>query len=194
MVAKGHDFPDVTLVGVMNADASLAMDDYRANERTFSLITQVVGRAGRASKPGVALIQTFKPHSEILSLCSKGDYEDFFSKEIELRRAYIWPPFCDIAVLTLTAQSEADVMRMAQNLSADFNEKASKLPSDLPIVAYGPFEAPVFKLNEKYRMRMVIKTKLNKSVRELFSELLREFGRGASTGISLSVDFNPTSV
>ena len=193
MVAKGHDFPDVTLVGVLNADASLSMEDYRANERTFSLITQVVGRAGRASKPGVALIQTFKPDSEVIELCCRGDYEEFYSKEIEIRRAYIWPPFCDIVLLTVTADSEPDVMKCAETLSQSFKAYAQKL-ADIPIVAYGPFEAPLYKLNEKYRMRMVIKTKLNKRTRELFSKLLYEFGRGGVANITLSVDFNPTSV
>jgi len=193
MVAKGHDFPDVTLVGVLNADASLSMEDYRANERTFSLITQVVGRAGRASKPGVSLIQTFKPESEIIELCCRGDYEEFYSKEIDIRRAYIWPPFCDIVLLTVTADSEPDVMKCAETLSQSFKAHAQKL-ADIPIVAYGPFEAPLYKLNEKYRMRMVIKTKLNKRTRELFSKLLYEFGRGGVANITLSVDFNPTSV
>lgn len=194
MVAKGHDFPDVTVVGVMGADASLAMDDYRANERSFSLITQVAGRAGRASKPGVAIIQTFKPESEIIELCCRGDYEEFYEKEIELRRTYIWPPFCDIVLLTLTADNESDLARCTETLSEKFKEQAQKLPPELPVIAYGPFEAPVYKLNEKYRMRMVIKTKLNRATRKMFSFLLSEFSRGGGGDVVLSVDFNPTSV
>ena len=194
MVAKGHDFPDVTVVGVMGADAALANDDYRAGERAFSLITQVVGRAGRASKPGVALIQTFKPESEIMELCCRGDYEEFYSRDIELRRSYIWPPFCDIVLLTLTASNESDLARCTATLSEKFREEAKKLSSDVPIIAYGPFEAPIYKLNEKYRMRMVIKTKLGKHTRALFSSLLCEFSRGGGGEVVLSVDFNPTSI
>ena len=194
MVAKGHDFPDVTVVGVMGADAALAMDDYRANERSFSLITQVVGRAGRASKPGVAVIQTFKPESEIMELCYRGDYEDFYQKEIEIRRAYIWPPFCDIVLLTLTADNESDLARCSATLADEFRCAAEQLSKDTPIIAYGPFEAPVYKLNEKYRMRMVVKTKLNRRSRELFSSLLEEFSKGGGGDVTLSVDFNPTSV
>ena len=194
MVAKGHDFPDVTLVGVLNADSSLAMEDYRSNERTFSLITQVVGRAGRAAKAGMAVIQTFKPESEVIELCCRGDYEEFYEKEIEIRRAYIWPPFCDIVLLTLTADNESDVIRCAEILCESFKKKAQALLEDTPVIAYGPFEAPVFKLNEKYRMRMVIKTKLNKRSRELFSSLLQEFCKGGAASVSLSVDFNPSSV
>ena len=194
MVAKGHDFPDVTLVGVLGADSSMSMQDYRANERTFSLITQVVGRAGRASKPGVSVIQTFKPDSEILSLCTRGDYEEFYEKEIEIRRSYIWPPFCDMVLLTLTAENESDVVRCAQTLSQSFNKRAEDICKDTPVIAYGPFEAPIYKLNEKYRMRMVIKTKLNKKSRALFSELLCEFGKAGGAEVSLSVDFNPSSV
>ncbi len=193
MVAKGHDFPDVTLVGVLCADASLSCDDYRANERTFSLITQVVGRAGRASKKGISVIQTFKPDSEVIALCCKGDYEQFYSKEIEIRRSFIWPPFCDIVLLTLTADTEADAARCSATLEESFRARAQRLPESIPIVAYGPFEAPVYKLNEKYRMRMVIKTRLNKSTRALFSELLTEFGDGGGN-VSLSIDFNPNSV
>ncbi len=194
MVAKGHDFPDVTVVGVMGADASLAMDDYRANERSFSLITQVAGRAGRAQKPGVAIIQTFKPESEIIELCCRGDYEEFYEKEIELRRSYIWPPFCDIVLMTLTADNESDLARCSETLSQKFKAQAEGLSPDVPVIAYGPFEAPVYKLNEKYRMRMVIKTKLNRATRAMFSNLLSAFSRGGGEGVVLSVDFNPTSV
>ncbi len=193
MVAKGHDFPDVTLVGVLGADASMAMEDFRANERTFSLLTQVVGRAGRASKKGVAIIQSFKPESEILSLCTRGDYEEFYEKEIELRRSYIWPPFCDMVLLTLCADNEPDVMRGASILSSIFNEKAAELVKTTPVVAYGPFEAPIYKLNEKYRMRMVVKTKLNSKSRALFSEILTQFLQGGNT-VTLSIDLNPSSI
>ncbi len=192
MVAKGHDFPDVTLVGVLCADSSLSSDDYRANERTFSLITQVVGRAGRADKKGVSVIQTFKPESEIIELCRQGDYEEFYKKEIEIRHSYIWPPFCDIVLLTLTADTEADAARCATSLAQSFKTLAEKLNKDIPMIAYGPFQAPVYKLNEKYRMRMVIKTKLSKATRALFSSLLAEFSDGK--GVSLSIDFNPNSV
>ena len=194
MVAKGHDFPDVTVVGVMGADASLSMQDYRANERSFSLITQVVGRAGRASKKGLAIVQTFKPESEIMELCCRGDFEEFYEREIELRRAYIWPPFCDIVLLTLTADNESDLARCTATLSESFRELAEKLPKSTPVVAFGPFEAPVYKLNEKYRMRMVIKTKLSVGTRALFSELLSRFGQGGNSVVTLSVDFNPTSI
>ena len=194
MVAKGHDFPDVTVVGVMGADASLSMQDYRANERSFSMITQVVGRAGRASKKGLAIVQTFKPESEIMELCCKGDYSEFYEKEIELRRAYIWPPFCDIVLLTLTADNESDLARCTATLSENFKTLAEPLSESTPIVAYGPFEAPVYKLNEKYRMRMVIKTKLTSRTRALFSELLSQFCQGGVGAVTLSVDFNPTSL
>ena len=158
------------------------------------MITQVVGRAGRASKKGIAIVQTFKPESEIMELCCRGDYAEFYEREIELRRAYIWPPFCDIVLLTLTADNESDLSRCSASLSEDFKRLAQKLPSGTPVVAYGPFEAPVYKLNEKYRMRMVIKTKLSTSTRALFSELLSQFCRGGGGCVSLSVDFNPTSL
>ena len=193
MVAKGHDFPDVTLVGVLCADSSLSAQDFRANERTFSLITQVAGRAGRAQKEGISIIQSFKPECEILSLCKGGDYELFYEKEIELRRSYIWPPFCDIVLMTLTASNEQDLIRLSKTMSESFNKKACELTDGIPVVAYGPFEAPIYKVNEKYRMRMIIKTKLKKQTRALFSSLLKEFGEGGGA-VTLSIDFNPSSV
>ena len=101
MVTKGHDFPDVTLVGVLLADTSLYLDDYRANERTFAMLTQVIGRAGRGKKKGVAVIQTNNPNSECINLACRQDYEAFFKDEIRLRKALVFPPFCDIALLTL---------------------------------------------------------------------------------------------
>lgn len=194
MVTKGHDFPRVTLVGVLFADASIYLDDYRAAERTFSLLTQVVGRAGRGDRPGVAIIQTMNPENETLRLACTQDYKRFYEKEIELRRALVFPPFCDIAQLTLTGESETELCNAAAVLSARFSGLAGTVYRDIPIVAYGPFEATVYKLNEKYRMRMVIKCKNSKKTRRLFAELLREFGKNAAKKVTLTVDFNPNSI
>ena len=106
MVTKGHDFPDVTLVGVLLADTSLYLDDYRAGERTFAMLTQVIGRAGRSEKVGEAIIQTANPDHECIRLSCAQDYKAFFENEIRLRRALQFPPYCDIALLTLTSHEE----------------------------------------------------------------------------------------
>ena len=194
MVAKGHDFPMVTLVGVLNADSSLALGDFRANERTFSLITQVVGRAGRAQRGGTAIVQTFKPDNEALSLACKGDYEEFYEQEIKLRESYLWPPFCDVVMLTLTANDEDALTRAAARLSGAFGRFLEGEYKDVKVIAFGPFEAPIYKISDKYRLRMVVKCRLNSRARLLFDALLREFGDGGKNGVTLSADFNPSSI
>ena len=192
MVAKGHDFPRVTLVGVALADTSLYMNDFRAAERTFSLLTQVIGRAGRASENGIAVIQTFAPNNETLRLACQQDYEKFYEGEIAIRRELSYPPFCDMVQLTLTSASEQTVLRAGAELSAALKEKMEGEYSSLPLIAFGPFEAQVYKLNEKYRIRMVIKCRLNKSSRKMFSELLSQFA--PRRDVKLAVDLNPLTV
>ena len=192
MVAKGHDFPRVTLVGVALADTSLHVSDFRAAERTFSLLTQVIGRAGRAGNGGIAVIQTYAPKNECLRLACRQDYEEFYEGEIAIRRELSYPPFCDIVYLTLTSEDEEELMRESKRLSDTLLEKLKGDIGKLPFVVFGPFEAQVYKVNEKYRMRMVIKCKLNKQSRGLFHQLLCEFS--SSRRVSLSVDMNPMTV
>ncbi len=192
MVAKGHDFPRVTLVGVALADTSLHVSDFRAAEKTFSLLTQVIGRAGRATDGGVAVIQTYSPKNECLRLACLQDYEKFYEGEIALRRELSYPPFCDIVYLTLTSDDESELARESKRLSDLVVEKLRGEFSKLPFIVFGPFEAQVYKVNEKYRMRMVIKCKLNKESRLLFHQLLCEFS--TARRVTLSVDMNPMTV
>ncbi len=192
MVAKGHDFPRVTLVGVALADTSLHVSDFRASERTFSLLTQVIGRAGRASDEGVAVIQTFQPANETIRLACRQDYDTFYEGEIALRRELSYPPFCDMAQLTLTAEDEAELSRASEALSESVRAKLDGEYSRLPFVVYGPFEAQVYKLNEKYRMRMMVKCKLNSESRRMFSEILCEFAKDRR--VTLAIDLNPLTV
>ena len=194
MVTKGHDFPDVTLVGVLLADASLYLDDYRAAERTFSMLTQVIGRAGRSEKKGEAIIQTNNPDNECIRLACKQDYESFYATEIRLRKALVFPPFCDIALLTLTSSDEKELMRASTLLTQMLDRELGDKYSDVPVIRYGPFEAPVYKVEGKYRMRTVIKCRLNKRSRALFDLILREFSKAGAKGLSLSIDLNPSSL
>ena len=194
MVTKGHDFPDVTLVGVLSADSSLYLNDYRAAERTFAMLTQVIGRAGRREKAGEAIIQTNNPDHECIRLACAQDYETFYEEEIRLRKALVFPPFCDIALLTLIATEENYVMRGTKFLNEQLQKALSGDYRDVSLVVFGPFEAPVYKVENKYRMRMVIKCRLNKRSRALFSEILSSFSNFRERDLILSVDFNPSSL
>jgi primosomal protein N' (replication factor Y) len=195
MVTKGHDFPDVTLVGVLLADASLYYDDYRASERTFALLTQVIGRAGRRDRPGEAVIQTNNPSHEIIALAGAQDYEGMYSREIRLRKALVFPPFCDIALLTVVSRDERQALTAASELHARIRElKDTPDYRELPMVMYGPFEAPVYRVDGKYRMRIIIKCRLSRALRRMFAGLLAEFAHTDEKSPSLSVDFNPTSL
>ena len=194
MVTKGHDFPDVTLVGVLLADSSLYLDDYRANERTFAMLTQVVGRAGRSKRRGEAIIQTNNPSHECIRLAAEQDYEGFYKTEIRLRKLLVFPPFCDIAMITLTSSDENEVLRAAAVLSETLRKLSAEDYSDVPLIFYGPFEAPVYKVDGKYRMRIIAKCRLNKRSRAMFSEVTSKFSRSGAKGITVSVDFNPSNI
>lgn len=195
MVTKGHDFPDVTLVGVVNADSALYLDDFRATERAFSLITQVIGRAGRASKPGRAVIQTYDPENETLRLAAKQDYDGFYNSAIKLRRALVFPPFCDFALLTLSSERENELLRATCELDKRLRELigANGAYSGIAATAFRPSEAPVYKVNNIYRMRLVIKCAFNRTCRELILLLLNEFTQRFPT-VTIGADINPTSI
>ena len=175
MVTKGHDFPDVTLVGVVMADLSLMVSDYRACENTFSLLTQVVGRAGRGKKKGCAVIQTANSTSEIIELCTTQDYETFYNGEIALRRALLFPPFCTVGTFTISSDSETEVEKAAKRLSDTLGTLLGQEFSDVKIIAQGPFEASPYKLKNQYRQKIVVKYANNQRTRELFRQALAIF-------------------
>ena len=196
MVTKGLDFEHVTLVGVIDADQSLFAQDYRARERTFSMLTQVIGRAGRGDKPGLAVIQTMNPDSDVLRLACTQDYERFFQNEIRLRRLLQFPPFCDMVLMTLTCPDEGELQKACLRLSEELRRQNTAEYADVPLVAFGPFEAPVYRVDNVYRMRMVIKCRLNRRSRAMFAAILTTFtadSRGSHKPI-LSLDFNPSSI
>ena len=194
MVTKGHDFPAVTLVGVLMADTSLYLDDYRAAERTFSMLTQVVGRAGRAGKAGRAIIQTCNPDHDVIRLACKQDYEAFYDREIRLRQLLVFPPFCDIALLTLSHKNEQTLFAGAKLLTEQLKAAVEGDYNDVKILAFGPFEAPIYRAEGRYRMRIVIKCRLQKRTRELFRQILSQFQQSGASLPQLSIDFNPTNL
>ena len=195
MVTKGHDFPNVTLVGVLLADASLYLDDYRASERTFAMLTQVIGRAGRGDRAGRAIIQTNNPDSEVISLASAQDYPTFYQREARLRKLLCFPPACDVALLTVSCALENELMlaskRLAEELESLRREEAYR---EVELVVFGPFEAPIYRVDNRYRMRMVIKCRLTRQTLDLFGDLMCRFQNGCGNRIRLSVDFNPSNL
>ena len=194
MIAKGHNFPRVTLAAAVSADSSLYSDDFRAAERTFSIITQLVGRSGRSEEPGEAVVQTYCPDSETIRLGAEQDYDKFFVNEIAMRRALVFPPFCDIAVFGISSGEERLSREFSATLAAELSRLRKEKYGDVPCIVYGPFEAPLYKLKNKYRMRLLIKHKNNTRSRALFSELLKTAEKTAAGKISVSVDINPSTV
>ena len=194
MVTKGHDFPAVTLVGVLNADQSLYLDDFRASEKTFSMLTQVIGRAGRGKDAGRAVIQTSNPDSEVLLLAARQDYKTFYKKEIRLRRALVFPPFCDIAVITVSSSDEALLSASSVKLSEYSKELLSGTFKDVKAMLFGPFEAPVYKVQNTCRMRMVIKCRMSRRLRQFISCILCEFGKSGTKNLNVTADFNPSTL
>ena len=138
------------------------------------------------------VIQTFAPKNEIIRLACLQDYDKFYEGEIAIRRELSYPPFCDMVQLTLTADDETELSRSAKALQQMIVDKIKDKYSNLPFLVFGPFEAQVYKLNEKYRMRMIVKCRLTKDSRKLFHELLSEFSN--SRCVSLSIDLNPLTV
>lgn len=194
MVAKGHDFPDVTLVGVLNADSTLFMDDFRAGERTFSMLTQVIGRAGRAEKRGVAVIQSMNPRHDVIRLAAAQDYKSFYEMDIEMRHAYTFPPFCDIAVISVVSVSERDCSKCALEIFENMKKKIAGEYKDVPIISFGPFEATVYKIDERYRMRIVLKCRRSKRLLAMLREIIVPFGAEKYKNVTCSVDINPTGI
>ncbi len=191
MVTKGHDFPKVALTGVILADSSLYVSDFRASERTFSLLTQVIGRAGRAGE-GSAVIQTYSPDNEVIRLACEQNYDAFYEGEIAIRKALSYPPFCDMVQLTLTSEDEGELYQTSKTVKEEMGKLLAEKYGGIPFVIYGPFEAQVYKANGKFRLRFVVKCKLNRTSRLFFAEMLGKFASVKKT--SLTVDLNPQTI
>ena len=192
MVAKGLDFENVTLVGVLSADLSLYVDNYRAAERTFSLLTQVVGRAGRGGKSGRAVIQTYTPGNDVIQCAARQDYEGFYQGEIRMRQLRRYPPFADLFTLTVSGAEEGSVLRAAVQVREQLRRlcAAPEMAASQPEVL-GPAPAPVLKVNNRFRYRCVLVGKNDKATRDRVSWLLKEFANDrANRGLNIFVDCN----
>lgn len=189
MIAKGLDFPNVTLAGVLNADKALFSGDFRSYERTFSLITQVVGRSGRAKAGGRAIIQTYVPDHYVINLAAQQNYTAFYSQEIAMRRALIYPPFCDICVIGFSGADEKEVSAAAELFAAKIAEGVEKMAEKMPIRVLGPSKCTFEKINGKFRYRIIIKCRNNSAFRSFISGIRNETA-GPMRKISVFIDMN----
>jgi len=188
MIAKGHDIPNVTLVGVVSADVGLGMPDFRAAERTFQLLTQVAGRAGRGTVPGIVLIQTINPDHYAVRMAAAQDYQAFYEKELHFRRMMHYPPFSAMANVLVRAEKKEAAMRMSSELAL----LLSPPPEKLKIM--GPAEAPVPRLKNEYRYQFLIKASSRKSLSELLQNV-RSFALQHKWGATaLVIDVDPLTL
>lgn len=194
MVAKGLDFENVTLVGVVSIDQQLYLDDYRSLERSFSLLTQVVGRAGRGEHPGLALVQTINPNNEIIQLAAKQDYQAFYNSEIRMRKLMTYPPYCDLCILGVAGENEQLVKSGAKILLELLRSQLEGEFRGEKIIALGPMPARVNKVSGKHRWRLMLKCGDTPRTRALISAMLIAFGKDSRFAqVSAFADMNPLS-
>ena len=191
MIGKGLDFPNVTLVGVVSVDKALFAGDYRSYERTFSLVTQVVGRGGRGTRRGRAILQTHMPDHYVLNLAAAQDYDRFYTEELALRRALMFPPVCDLCVIGFSGIFEERVRIAAERFVEILAETVRQRNLRLPLRVLGPVEAGYGRLNGKYRRRVLLKCKNTAEMRAFIRSLLEQaYADRAFANISLFADMN----
>ncbi len=191
MVAKGLNFPNVTVVGVIGADSAANSSDYRSFERSFSLLTQVFGRAGRGDSAGVAIIQTTDPESNLIRLAASQDYDSFYNGEMNVRKMLTYPPYCDLAQITVQSSDKDDAQSVSKEVFSRLTEALSSNYADVKVKILGPSAAACVKINNKYRYRLLIKARNCKRLRELL-----RFAVDIKTkkDTSLFVDINPETI
>jgi len=192
MVVKGHDFPNVTLVGVIAADAELNFGDFKAAERTFQILTQVAGRAGRGSEKGRVIIQTYNPESYAIEFAKKQDYEAFYDTEIGIRKALKYPPFCDIILTDISARDQRELNAVAAKLHAYLKKRV--IDEKFGLLLYSPVPAPIEKIKDRYRKRILIKCKYDARVNELMNGMLQEFIKMKAKTVRVAVQLNPNNM
>ena len=190
MVVKGHHFPNVTLVGVIAADSSLNIDDYRANERTFQILTQVAGRAGRENLDGKVIIQTYNPENFSIICAQKQDYEMFYNTEIALRKQLKYPPFCDIMLIGFNSLSEKEIIELSNKV---YNYLKNKLDGQ-DFIVLKPMPSPIDKIQNRYRWRIILKGNITEEVNTIINECLQKVYETNYKNTRVSVDVNPNNM
>ena len=195
MVVKGHDFPNVTLVGVIAADSSLNIDDYRAHERTFQTLTQVAGRAGRGKDKGKVIIQTYNPDTFCIQYAQKQDYKLFYDTEIHLRKQLRYPPFCDIILIGISSKFQKELETIANKIYEDLKEKIKT--EKLQILLYKPVPAPIDRIKNKFRWRIIVKCKIDEKIINSISDTMDKINsqnKNNKNDTRIIVDVNPTNM
>lgn len=190
MVVKGHHFPKVTLVGVIAADGSLNIDDYRANEKTFQILTQVAGRAGRENLEGKVIIQTYNPDSFPIEFAQKQNYDLFYETEIKLRQQLKYPPFCDIIVVGFTGEDEEEIKKVSEYVYKMFKVNLEKYGINI----YKPMPAPIDKIQNKYRWRIIAKGKVTDEINVIINKCLHNLYQKNMRKTKIVVDINPNNM
>ena len=192
MVVKGHHFPKVTLVGVIAADSSLNIDDYRANERTFQILTQVSGRAGRENLPGKVIIQSYNPENYSIQTAQRQSYEDFYDIEIELRKQLKYPPFCDIIVIGFSSGKEEDIKKQTSEFYKELLENTKNQLNNLKISLPAP--SPIDKIQNRYRWRIIIKGNMTEELNNILNNILKKWYDKNIKDTKITIDVNPNNM
>ena len=192
MVVKGHDFPDVTLVGVISADSSLNFGDFKATERTFQTLTQVIGRAGRGEVEGRALIQTYNPDNYAIEYAKIQDYNLFYNTEIMLRKQLKYPPFCDIILIDVSSTKLNELEDTEKRLHKYLKERV--INEKFGLLLYSPVPAPIDKIKDRYRGRILIKCKYDSRIKELLLDSLKEFYKMKKKDVRVNIELNPNNM
>ena len=192
MVVKGHHFPNVTLVGVIAADTNLNIDDYRASERTFQILTQVAGRAGREKNEGNVIIQTYNPDNFSIEFSKKQDYKLFYNIESKLRKQLKYPPFCDIILLGFSSENENDIKKVCLEVHKYLKDKIEN--ENIPIILYKPVPAPIDKIKNKFRWRIIIKCKFGENIINIINDCINNVFNKKNSSVSMIIDVNPNNM
>ncbi|MDR0978963.1 MAG: primosomal protein N' [Lachnospiraceae bacterium] len=189
MVVKGHHFPNVTLVGIIAADSSLGIEDYRASERTFQILTQVAGRAGREETAGEVIIQTYNPDNFSIECAKEQNYDMFYDAEIMLRKTLKYPPFCDILLFNIIGNNEVEVKKLAEKFYRILTRNSLE-----KMLLLKPLPSPISKIKNKYRWRILAKCKFSNSVIDIINKSLKECYANSNNKSSIIVDVNPNNM
>ena len=190
MVVKGHHFPNVTLVGVIAADSSLNIDDYRATERTFQILTQVAGRAGRENLEGNVIIQSYNPENFSIQYAKQQDYNLFYNTEIALRKQLNYPPFCDIILIGFSSILENEIIEVSNIV---YNYLEQRLDNNFFNVLK-PMPSPIDKIQNKYRWRIIIKGNMDENSNKILNDCLKEVYNKNYKNTRISIDVNPNNM